>query len=199
VRQLEGARFFGFDAAKNTAIDQDARQRFRAIAEVVDPRLGDADADGTWRPPGDVAVPRFTAAHLAPVPVELDDITARLTGAKCGSPFPTFAGCDFQKFPWHAMVFLRALAILAAQNPALLEAERQRVRAVYEAGQARYQEQKEREVRPSSVEADDLDRGMADFVIRSAISTANRCVQPRSERERIVEEITRALLGEVQS
>ena len=108
VRQLEGSLFFGFDASKNTSVDQGARKRFAAIAEVVDPKLGDADADGTWRPIGEMACPRFSTANLATAPTEMLDITARLTAAKVDRPYAYFAGCDFQKYPWHAVTFLQA-------------------------------------------------------------------------------------------
>jgi hypothetical protein len=108
VKQLAGSLFFGFDANLNTAVDQGARARFAAIAEVVDPKLGDADAEGTWRPIEDMACPRFTAANVGAIPEQLDDITQRLIAAKVDRSFPYFAGADFQKYPWHAVTFLRA-------------------------------------------------------------------------------------------
>ena len=103
-----GCKFFGFSAAGNTQIDQEARSRFKSIVSLLDPRAAEADADGEWRVIGDVAYPRFQRkVHLRrdrPGP----DITREVIYKRRGFKFDYLAGVDFQATPFHAGVFVKA-------------------------------------------------------------------------------------------
>jgi hypothetical protein len=103
-KQLEGSLFFGFDASKNTAVDAGARKRFAAIAEVVDPKLGDADADGSWQGIGDCAYFAFRRTeHVRPPPLD-GDITVETTQRKLYKWAPFVGGLDAQSHPHNAVV-----------------------------------------------------------------------------------------------
>lgn len=106
-RQLEGARFFGFDASKNTAINQAARKRFSAIADVVDPKLGDADADGSWQGIGDCAYHAFRRTDHVRLAPDEGDITTTIARRKFGKAYPLVGGLDAQSHPHNCTVIAR--------------------------------------------------------------------------------------------
>lgn len=109
-KQLEGSLFFGFDASKNTAVDVGARKRFSAIADVVEPKLGDADADGTWQGIGDCAYSAFRRTDHVRVPThDAVDITLEVTRRKFGKSAPFAGGLDAQAHPHNAVVIARVI------------------------------------------------------------------------------------------
>lgn len=119
-------KFFGFDARKNTKIDQPARKRVAKIAQKIDPEMGDADAEGTWRRWGDLACPSWNGRPLnhpthpglvgSCPDVGITDLTATLTRREFGRSFEFIVGGDFQKKPQAAAV-LRIIKVSEIAEP----------------------------------------------------------------------------------
>lgn len=101
-----GTKFFGFSAAKNRRIDQQARRRFASLLSVIDPRSGEADGEGEWRAVGDIAYRAFSREAIKPAP-KLGDITGAELRRRLGRPYPQIGGVDFQATPWHAGTWLQ--------------------------------------------------------------------------------------------
>jgi hypothetical protein len=107
-------RFFNFSSKHNTKIDQPARKRVAKIAQKIDPDMGDADAEGTWRRWGDLAYPSFNKRPVdhkdfpglvGPCPtVGVVDMTAAVTRREFGRQFDFIIGGDFQRKPQAAAV-----------------------------------------------------------------------------------------------
>jgi hypothetical protein len=105
--RISGCKFFGFSSELNTRIDQDARSRFKGIIGLLDPDAADADAEGAWRPVGDVAYPNFKRKVHSRSAIDGEDITGRVTNQRVGHHYDFVAGVDFQASPYHAGIFLR--------------------------------------------------------------------------------------------
>jgi hypothetical protein len=87
--RVTGCKFFGFSSALNTRIDQDARSRFKSILKALDPDTADADAEGAWRPVGDVAYASFNRKLHCRSTVE--DVTSRVTNQRLGRHYDYLA------------------------------------------------------------------------------------------------------------
>lgn len=104
-------RYFHFDPAGNSKIDQPARTRVAKIATKIDPDANEADSEGTWKRWGDLAYPAFDRRTLdrgglvgPPPAVGLRDVTAQRCRAEFGLPYAHVIGGDFQRRPQAAAV-----------------------------------------------------------------------------------------------
>jgi hypothetical protein len=107
--RVTGRKFFGFSLELNTRIDQDVRSRFKAIITALDPDTAEADAEGAWRPVGDVAYANFNRKLHCRSAVDGEDVTSQVTYQRLGRYYDYVAGVDFQATPFHAGAFLKVL------------------------------------------------------------------------------------------
>ena len=106
-KRLAATRYFGFDAKLNDSIDQQAKADVGSILRVVDERAAQADDEGLWLRPGDVAYPKFvTSEHVRPMP-QMGDITQEFIKSKLGRPRDYLFGCDWQFTPHNAAVAIK--------------------------------------------------------------------------------------------
>lgn len=97
-------RYFYFDAAKNTKVDQPARKRVSVIAKRLDPDVADADAEGSWQLFGKMAYPAWSKDLVQAVPADAEDVTREATRRELHDYWPFVIGGDFQKKPQAAAV-----------------------------------------------------------------------------------------------
>ena len=98
-------RYFFFDAAKNTKVDQPARRRIAAIAKKLDPDVADADSEGSWDLYGKLAYPGWTKdLILERPPAGADDVTGEVTRLELHDRWSYVIGGDFQRRPQAAAV-----------------------------------------------------------------------------------------------
>jgi hypothetical protein len=106
--KITRAKYFFFDPAQNSAIDQEARNDIGDILRVVDPKVAAADDEGLWLPVGEVAYQNFrTIDHVKAIPREYRDITRDVTRRIFGREYDYVNGADFQTWPYHATVSLK--------------------------------------------------------------------------------------------
>lgn len=95
------ARFFHFDPALNPFISQRAKQRVAKILRKINPAAAEADEDGIWRRPGELAYEAFSRVHnVKPCP-DLGDITVELTKRRLGKGYQYVGGYDPNNRPHH--------------------------------------------------------------------------------------------------
>lgn len=108
------ARETGFPSSQNEVINQAARSRFAALAEIIDPAQAKRDAQGLWTSITDRAYPHYNREqHFRAIPDGWRDITMEcnnLTGflGRQSGPRHLGAGMDFQKRPWCAYIEAKA-------------------------------------------------------------------------------------------
>lgn len=101
------ARFFHFDPKLNPFISQRAKERVAKILRRINPQVAEADEDGVWRRPGELAYEAFSRIHnIAPAP-DLGDITTEFTKRRLGRSYRYLAGYDPNNRPHHVGVVFR--------------------------------------------------------------------------------------------
>lgn len=111
---LPFARETKFPAAKNEMIDQAARSRFGALAQVIDPKKAQRDMLGFWTAITDRAYPCWNRnTHFRKAPEGWLDITPQANALtfrlNAGEVKPLGAGSDFQHWPFCVFIGLRVL------------------------------------------------------------------------------------------
>lgn len=111
---LPFARETKFPAAKNEVIDQAARSRFGALAQVIDPKKAQRDMLGFWTAITDRAYPCWNRTqHYRKMPDGWHDMTAEANALtyrlNAGDMRPLGAGADFQHWPYCVFIELRVL------------------------------------------------------------------------------------------
>lgn len=117
------AKFFNFDAAKNTKVDAPSRKKNAKLASKILPEGADGDADGTWRRWGDLACPGWNGRTLergglvGPAPdIGFSDATTSTLRREFGRSFDFAIGADFQRKP-QAAAILKILTLPDVQGP----------------------------------------------------------------------------------
>lgn len=96
------AKFFHFDAKLNPFVSQRAKARVTKILRKINPAAAEADEDGIWRRPGELAYEAFNRlVNVAPAP-DLGDVTRAYTQKRLGRAYDYIGGYDPNDRPHHA-------------------------------------------------------------------------------------------------
>lgn len=121
IKQI--ARFFNFDARKNTKVDQPARRRVAKLAHKIAPDGDAGDAEGTWGRWGSMAYPAWSGRPIErgglvgrPEDFMVVDVTSQKTRRELGEPYAFVIGGDFQRRPQAAAV-MRILEVPGVVGP----------------------------------------------------------------------------------
>ena len=111
------AKFWHFDPLLNPFISQRAKQRVTKILRKINPAAAEADEDGIWRRPGELAYEAFSRIHNIRQAPQLGDITHELTRRRLGKSYRLLGGYDPNNRPHHAGTLWRIYGSI--QDPIL--------------------------------------------------------------------------------
>lgn len=96
------ARYFHFDPKLNPWIDHSAKSRVDKIVRRIDPAIAEADEDGIWKRPGELAYDVFGRNHNVRRAPDLGDITEQFTRKRLGRSYVYVGAYDPNDDPHHA-------------------------------------------------------------------------------------------------